>query len=191
MQRDLFRRSGLLAVRKEKKCNRRLILAGVVAATAAASSIFVMAAPAVAAPTGSTVANVSVGSAVTLSGLTPTFTLTGLPGDTADFSPVVFNVQTNNLAGYVVTVQSAAALMVPPDPGTNSDTIPIADLTVRETGGGAFTSLSDTTPVAVHAQPTRSALDGDSLSNDYQITVPDVNTDTYTATLDYVVTTAT
>jgi hypothetical protein len=137
---------------------------------------------------GTTDANVGVTSAIALTALTPSFTLTGLPGATVTgVGAVTFNVATNNLAGYAVTVVSETPTMV--GTGTNPDSIPIADLTVQETGGAGYAALSDTTPVTVHSQSARSAEGGDSLSNDYQLVVPFVNEDTYTATLDYLATT--
>ena len=141
---------------------------------------------------GSTLANVEVGSAITLSNLTPSFTLSGNPGQTITANgAVTMNVETNNSTGYNVTVQAAAADLV--GTGTNPDVIPIADLSVRETAAGnagAFTSLSNTTPVTVHSQDTRSVpVDGDNLSNDYRIAIPNVRSDTYSVTLDYLATT--
>lgn len=141
----------------------------------------------------STVGNVAVEGGITLTGLTPSFTLTGTPGETVTGDGAVeFNVETNNVAGYAVTVQSAAATMLPANTVTNTDSIAIGDLTVRESGAGAFTPMTASgagAPVVVHTQATRSANGGDDLSNDYQINVPTVNVDTYSATLDYVATT--
>jgi hypothetical protein len=138
---------------------------------------------------GTTTANVVVNSAIALTGLTPSFTLTGLPGSTITTSPsVTFNVQTNNLGGYAVTVESATPTLTPAI-GTNPDSIPIADLSVRESGTTSFTPLSNVASVTVHSQATRSAQGGDSLSDDYRVSVPFVNQDSYSATLDYVATT--
>jgi hypothetical protein len=137
---------------------------------------------------GDTVANVGVGSAITLTALTPNFTLTGIPGETVPgVGAVTFNVATNNTAGYAVTVQSAAATMV--GTGGNTESIPIGALSVRETGTTPYTPLSSTAPVSVHRQLTHSVAAGDSLSNDYQVVIPFVNSDTYHATLNYVATT--
>jgi hypothetical protein len=137
---------------------------------------------------GTTTADVVVGSAIALTGLTPSFTLTGLPGSTVSTSPSVsFNVQTNNFGGYAVTVQSEAPTLTPAI-GTNPDSIPIEDLSVRESGTDTFTPLSDLTTVTVHTQATRSAQDGDSLANDYQVAVPFVNQDSYHAVLNYIAT---
>jgi hypothetical protein len=137
---------------------------------------------------GSTTANVAVQSGIALTGLTSSFTLTGAPGTTAtDAGAVGFNVETNDVAGYAVTVQSAASTLAPQAVG-NTDTIPISALTVRQSGGGSYQPLSNVAPVLVHSQSGRSANGGDNLSNDYQITVPVVNADTYTATLNYVAT---
>lgn len=137
----------------------------------------------------STVANVQVSGAIALTGLTPSFTLVGLPGATAaSVGAVNFTVTTNNLAGYAVTVQAAAPTLAATNPG-NTDSIPIGALGVRETGQSLYTALSDTSPVTVRNQPTRSAEAGDVISNDYSVTVPFVNEDTYTVTLDYIATT--
>jgi hypothetical protein len=139
--------------------------------------------------TGSTTANVGVNSSITLSGLTPSFTLTGIPGDTVTADEAVgFTVETNNLAGYNVTVRSATATLVHTALG-NADSIPIGALQVRETNlatPGAFTPVLSTGTVTVHSQSTRSAEGGDELSNDYKVTIPFVNQDTYSATLNYV-----
>ncbi|GLZ42382.1 hypothetical protein Acsp05_60060 [Actinokineospora sp. NBRC 105648] len=148
---------------------------------------------AVAAPgdtdTGSTDANVEVTTSIALTGLTPSFTLSGIPGATVTgLGAVALNVETNNLAGYSVTVQSQTATMVAGAPG-NTDSIPIGALSVRETGTTPYTALSSATTATVHSQSTRSAEGGDALSDDYQVDIPFVNEDTYTATLDYVATT--
>jgi hypothetical protein len=139
--------------------------------------------------TGSTVVTVGVGSAITLTGLTPAFSLDGTPGQTiTKATAVTMTVTTNNAQGYSVTVQSAAATLTP-TVTTTTDTIPIDDLQVRETGTTPFTPLSATAPVQVHTQDGPSAEAGDTINNDYQITIPFVAPDTYTATLNYVATT--
>lgn len=138
---------------------------------------------------GSTTANVEVETAIALTGLTASFTLTGVPGATVTgLSAVTFTVETNNLAGYVVTVQSTTATLAP-GVVTNLDSIPIGALSVRETGETIFSPLSSTSTVPVHSQAVRSAEGGDALSNDYQVVIPFVNEDTYTATIDYIATT--
>jgi hypothetical protein len=137
---------------------------------------------------GSTTANVAVNGTITLSALTSSFTLTGNPNATVSQNgAVTMNVLTNNLTGYNVTVQAAGATLT----GSvgNTDTIPIADLKVRETGGATFLSLSNLVSTIVHTQLTRSGVSGDSLSNDYQIVIPFVNADTYTVILNYVAST--
>ncbi|WP_338181486.1 hypothetical protein [Jatrophihabitans sp.] len=174
--------------------------------TMAAGCVALMGGTASAAPEssgGSTTANVGVETAISLSGLTPAFTLTGIPGATVttgdvpgdQTGPVTFVVTTNNFAGYAVTVGSEDATLTPPTPGTgagqNPDTIPIGNLKVRETGATAFTPVSNLAPdtVTVHSQTVRSAEAGDDLSTDYQVAIPFVNQDTYSATLDYIATT--
>jgi len=137
---------------------------------------------------GVTTANVTVGSAIALSGLTSSFTLTGNPGDTPT-AVVTMTVTTNNGAGYSVTVEPEAETLNPPTGDGNSATIPFGDVKVRETGTSTYTALTPGTPLEVHHQTTPSAADGDSLSDDYTITVPFVPNDTYTGKIDYVATT--
>ena len=140
--------------------------------------------------TGTTDARVAVSAAIVLSDLTPEFTLSGIPGDTPQkIGAVTMRVQTNNATGYNVTVQAAAPDLV--GTGTNTDTIPVIDLSVRQTNTTTYTALSDTAPVQVHNQATRSAdAPGDLLSNDYEFNtpIPHVNSDIYSVTLDYVAT---
>jgi hypothetical protein len=138
---------------------------------------------------GITVANVAVPLGITLTGLTQSFTLAGSPGTTVtEIGSVTFNVETNNPAGYVVTVISESPVLAP-QTQDNPDSIPVDVVTVRETGGATFSPLSDAAPVVVHTQSARSADGGDDLSNDYRLRVPVVNEDTYSATLDYIATT--
>ena len=149
--------------------------------------------PAVAAPgledTGDTIANVVVQSAIALTALTPSFTLTGIPGATVEgINAVTMVVETNNLAGYEVSVESTTPELAPIALG-NTDAIPIELLSVRESGTADYTPLSDTVPVIVHTQDGRSAEGGDAVSNDYSVDIPFVNEDTYTTTLTYVATT--
>ncbi len=134
------------------------------------------------------VANVGVSSSITLSGLTGEFTLNGLPGDTvAEEDAVTFNVNTNNVGGYNVTVQSQSAALVATLPA-NPDSIPIEELGVRNAGAAAYTPVSSTAPFIINTKATRSAEGGDAYSHDYSVDIPFVSDDTYTATLDYVAT---
>lgn len=174
---------------------KRTLLRGVVVASACAMLSAGIAGSANAAPgdtsDDTTVARVVVTSAILLQDLTPSFTLTGLPGATVTGAEAVsFTVITNNFTGYAVTVQSQSATLDPVKPG-NTDSIPIGNLRVRETAAvpGAWTSLSSTSPVTVHSQGTRSAPLGDTFANDYQVSIPFVAEDTYVATLDYIATT--
>src|SRR4051812_7719606 len=80
--------------------------------------------------TGTTIANVAVGLAITLTDLTPTFTLSGLPGVTVtDGGAVTMRVATNNFAGYTVTVQPDSVNLDPTING-NDDVIPMSLLQV-------------------------------------------------------------
>ena len=58
---------------------------------------------------------------------------------------------------------------------------------VRESGTTPFRPLSSNAPLVVHQQNVRSAPGGDAVSNDYQVRIPYVPSDTYSATLDYIV----
>lgn len=171
---------------------RRACVAGVAALATALTALSVL--PASAAPgetaTDTSVANVIVGSVITLTGLTSSFNLSGIPGATVSLaSAVTMNVETNNIAGYAVTVQAESDTLDPADTVANPDTIPIGALSVRETGTTSYTPVSDAVPVTVHSQGTRSADGGDTVNNDYQVVIPFVNADTYSVTLDYVATT--
>ena len=173
----------------------RGLLSGLVVGAAMVVLVGASAGTASAAPgdtaTDTTTANVEVVDAISLNGLTPAFTLVGLPGATVTGpGEVTMNVQTNNLAGYAVTVQAATAALLPQTTG-NPDSIPVNRLRVRETadGTGAFTALSNGSAVTVHTQATRSAEGGDDISNDFQVDIPFVNTDTYSTTLNYIATT--
>ncbi|WP_243407979.1 hypothetical protein [Frankia canadensis] len=139
--------------------------------------------------TQSTTANVVVGSSITLTNLAPSFSLTGNPGETVTTTvPVTMTVSTNNNEGYAVTVAPRTATLNPATPG-NTGTIPIGNLRVRQAGTTPFSPLTFGTPVQVHTQATPSAELGDTITNDYQITIPFVIPDTYSAVLDYVATT--
>ena len=170
----------------------RRVLQGVIVAAAVSAIAVAMAGTAAAqtTPSQGVDGNVQVESAIALTGLTPSFQLTGLPGATVVGAGVVdFNVLTNNFGGYAVTVQAGADVLAGDTP-TNPDTIPISALSVRETGTTTFTPLSATVPVTVHSQVTRSAVTGagDALENDYQVVIPIVNEDNYDVTINYVAT---
>ncbi len=172
----------------------RLVLRGLIGASAIAALAVGMAGTASAATdTDSTDAHVEVTSSIVLSALTPDFTLSGIPGSIPELlRAVTYNVETNNLAGYAVTVQSRTAQMA--GTGGNTETIAIGALSVKESAGAANATNAAYKAVTtgaqqVHTQATKSAVGGDVLSNDYKVVIPFVNSDTYTATLDYVATT--
>ena len=155
-----------------------LVLAGVVLGVSAGAAS--------AAPDGDTQANAVVTSGITLTALTPSFSLTGTPGATVQSGAVTYNVETNNAAGYTVTVVSASSTLFPAV--ANGDTIPIGDLTVRETGTTPYAAMSDTGAVTVHSQDDRSGNTGDNLSTEYQMRIPTVAPATYSAELTYLAT---
>ncbi|GAA5769112.1 hypothetical protein [Streptosporangium roseum] len=135
-----------------------------------------------------TEARVVVTGAITLTDLTPSFTLTGRPRQTVDTAdPVSFTVTTNNFAGYTVTVFPATGELL----GTagNPETIPVSSLLVEQIPGGPFVPLALGDPVEVFRKTAPSAADGDDFSHNYRITIPFVRPDTYTGTINYVATT--
>jgi hypothetical protein len=181
--------AGTEAAPTSTQLTRRPLRKALMGAALTAAAVGTMAASASAdSASSSTQAHVAVSSGIALTGLTSGFTVDGAPG-TTDSAPaaVSFNVETNNVLGYAVTVQSTGATML--GTGVNADTIPISALTVRQTGAGAYQPLSNTAAKTVASKSTRSANGGDNLSSDFQIRVPVVNADTYTATLNYVAST--
>ncbi|MFJ6197286.1 beta strand repeat-containing protein [Micromonospora sp. NPDC092111] len=123
---------------------------------------------------------------ITLSSLTSGFTLTGPVQTTASLpEAVTMTVTTNSPTGYLVSVQALASELTPALSG-NPDTIPIGNLLVRETGTDTFQPLSDEFGVTVHRQSGPSAAGGDAISNDYEVLIPNVVADEYSATLEYV-----
>jgi hypothetical protein len=139
--------------------------------------------------TGTTVANVEVGLAITLTQLTPSFTLSGNPGDTvptpSDGDVVTMRVTTNNFAGYTVTVQPTSEDLIP-SIGNNDDRIPMNLLEVSgPIQAGAYVPLNFGAPVQVARKGAPSAAGGDVIDNGYRITIPAVRPDTYSGTLLY------
>ena len=135
-------------------------------------------------------ASVTVNPSLSISGVTSSFNIAGPAGSTAAQNGAVrMTVTTNDPLGYTVTVQAAGASMTGARSG-NSDTIPVSALGVRESGGlPAFAPVSNLAPIVTHTQATPSASGGDTVSNDYQIVIPPtVSPDTYSVTLNYVVT---
>lgn len=176
------------AAPRTRTARKSIALLGIGGLAASAALLAGGAAANAATDTGSTEGNVEVSTAIALTGLTTEFTLTGLPGaEVTQAEAVAFTVETNNLAGYNVTVQSATSTLVAETAG-NADSIPIGALSVSE-AGTTFTGISAATPFVVHSQTTRSEEGGDDLTNDYRIDIPFVNTDTYSATLNYIATT--
>lgn len=137
---------------------------------------------------GSTNAHVTVGAVISLTGLTSSFDLAGVPGATVSNQlPVNYKVETNNFAGYAVTIEPESAALTGAISG-NSDVIDSAALTVQ-TGTDTYSPLTLGTPVTVATKTARSAAGGDSLGSAFRMTVPFVNADVYSGTFNYVATT--
>ena len=123
---------------------------------------------------------------ITLTNLTPNFTLTGLPNTTAEMNnAVTMTVTTNCVTGYTVTAQATGPTLTP-NLSNNPNSIPVGALKAREHGTSAFTSLSASSAVVLHSQHTASAAAGDAISNDYELAVPVVESGTYSVTINYI-----
>ena len=127
---------------------------------------------------------------LTLTGLTPSFTLSGLPNTTVTAQGVTsMTVTTNSAGGYVVTVRATSDTLVPATPG-NSDNIPIGLLSVRDSGTTLFNAVPGPTgpPFVVQNQGGPTGPNGFAVSNDFRVAIPFVVADTYSTTLEYIVT---
>jgi len=144
-------------------------------------------------PTGNSVSSCQTSTPVaprtiSLTGLTEDFILTGLPNTTVSSNGIVrMTVTTNSTTGYTVSVRSTVDRLSSSTPG-NSETIPIDRLSVRESDGSPTWLPLSLTGQTVHEQQQPSSPGGDAVSNDYQIEIPFVPSDSYQATLEYVVT---
>jgi len=152
-------------------------------------------------PTETTTANLAVNSAIALTGLTTSFTLTGLPGETAEADDAVsMNVLSNDPTGYTVQTEATADNMTSTVRTTGSNlTIPAIGagptapgLEFRDGTGQTGTHVGTFTPVTLAYQTTDtatglSATGGDTVSTDWEYAnIPVTNTDTYAVTLNYI-----
>lgn len=141
--------------------------------------------PAVLADTATTSADAEVASTITLTG-DAAFAISGAPGDVATATSGL-TAESNSTTGYNVTVQSDVTALTPSDTVANTDTIPIASLEVEDSTS-TLTALSDTEPVTVHSQDSKSAEGGDALTANYSLAMPFVNADTYSGGLTFTAT---
>jgi hypothetical protein len=126
---------------------------------------------------------------ISLTGVPSSFTISGNPTSTVtQASAETYRVTTNDPLGYTVTVQAQSATLLGATAG-NTDAIPLGNVSVRGHGGGGFTPVSSTGAVVVHSATSASAPSGDSLSDDFQVAVPFVNSDAYSVGLVYLVST--
>jgi hypothetical protein len=174
---------------------RGRLAARALATTASAAALLSVAAVSASAAPGdvsvadNVVANVNVSSTITLNLDQQGFDLNGLPSTrVSQTGAVTGRVTTNNATGYSVGVVAEAAALTAATNG-NLDTIPIENLAVVDSDG-AYAPLSndEAAPVITTTKATRSALAGDTFSDDYRVDIPDVNSDTYSVTLDYTAT---
>ena len=127
---------------------------------------------------------------LTLTGLTPSFTLSGLPNTTVTgLGATSMTVTTNSAGGYVVTVQATTGTLAPAILG-NSDSIPISALSVGDSGTTLFTEVPGPAglPFVVQNQGSPTGPNGFAVSNDFKVAIPFVAPDTYSTTLEYIVT---
>ena len=138
--------------------------------------------------------SVAVASSIAFT-IAPDFALTDGPTAITTGSDVTgsvdWTVTTNSETGYSVTFAPVGVNMV----GTSGNTDVIALSTVTwddaQNGiAGATLPAAITASNAIWTQDTRSSVGGDNHTNDFALTVPFVNSDTYSATLDYLASTA-
>jgi hypothetical protein len=136
---------------------------------------------------GSVEAEIVIASGLLLVGLPSGVSLTGQPGDLASETvPFTYQVFSNDMAGYTVTVQAAEDKMY----AGSSDFITVDRLEVQDgavTPSHSWTAMSSLSAVSVYSRASRSETDGDNLSTNFQMSLPVVAAGTYTMTLDYVV----
>jgi hypothetical protein len=170
---------------------KRRLVRGLLAGAAATALVGAGSLPAFAAPgdfSSDTVgAHIGITSAITLSGLTADFTINAsIVGTTLAADAVAYTVNTNNVGGYNVTVNSESPTLTAAQAG-NTDTIPIASLGVRLAGAAAFTPMAEA-KYEITNKATRSAAGGDDYTNDFSITPGFVADGTYSTVLDYIAT---
>ncbi len=176
-----------IIIAKHQRRGGRILAAGVVGTFVVATFVGGMGATAFAAPGGTVPVNVDVDTAITLTfqpvGETLNLAAT-IPGVVVG-GAVAYTVATNSNTGYNVTVAANATNLV--GTGANTEFIPFADLLVTpDVSTGAVVPLALTVaPQVIYRQATRSADAGDPLGNAYSITIPLVNSDTYSGTLIY------
>ncbi|MEJ8662181.1 hypothetical protein [Streptomyces sp. MS1.AVA.4] len=129
-------------------------------------------------------ANVAVSSAISLTGLTESFTLSGPPNTTVTQNGAVsYTVTSNNAGGFTVSVRANDDHLAPQALG-NPDTIPVGNLELRPNGQVLWRPLTTTDQVLRNVDgPT--APGGDNYSTDYRVHIPNVRSDTYSVTLTY------
>jgi len=192
---------------------RRRILTGAVAVAGSAglaAAVLLPAGPALAAyqakadtnPQVSTNTQISIviGSAISLSAVTPSFSFNGTgtaplgPGDTPApvIGAVTMNVYTDNTTGYNVTAEALSDLAAP---SPDTETIPAIDLSVEDTD--TANTLSDNsayqplgaagTETPVYSQTGQSADGGDLLTENWEFNqpIPLVMSGTYSTTIDF------
>jgi hypothetical protein len=186
---------------------RRRIFTGAVAVVGSAglaAAVLLPSGPALAAYQAkagtNTQISIVVGSDISLSGVTPSFSFNGTgnsplaPGDTPTpvTGAVTMNVYTDDANGYNVTAEALSDLTAPfPD----IDTIPALDLSVEDndtantlSDHGAYQPLGAAgTETPVYSQSVRSALLGDLLTENWEFNqpIPDVTSGTYSTTIDF------
>ncbi len=124
---------------------------------------------------------------ISLSNLTPSFTLSGLPSTTVTQEEAVsMTVTTNSVSGYTVSLRATGNALT----GTagNADTIPISRLLVRNSSTDAYQPVPTAEPLTIYRKNSASGGGGDAVSNDYQVEIPDVASDTYSTTIEYIAT---
>ncbi|MFE3640301.1 hypothetical protein ACFXOM_04670 [Streptomyces sp. NPDC059169] len=131
-----------------------------------------------------TQANVAVASAISLTGLTPSFTLSGLPNTTATQNAAVsYTVTSNNAAGYTISVRANDSALQPQG-ADNPDVIPVGNLELRPNPQILWRPVT-TSDQVIRNVDSPSAGGGDTYATDYRVHIPNVRSDTYSVNLTY------
>ncbi len=132
----------------------------------------------------STTATVNVGYVETLTGLQP-IALTGIPGSTVTGAAEVYNVTSNDAAGYVVSVGMAGPNLV----GPGSAVLPNGVFSVSSASHPSYNTLGNALAGgndAVASKSTASGTGGDSYTDSYEAIIPTTAVPgAYTGTLQY------
>jgi len=165
-----------------------LIMLGAAVALGLPASVFAVDSTVSAATT-----SVTVGASITLSGVPAALAFgSGVPGDVKTLSFFTATVTTNNLTGYSVKVTTTAMTGAAP---SNTNTIAASALNYAVSNASAVTMVAvggpgdGTVGTVLVTKPLASVAGGDTFRVTPSLTIPFVNSDTYSGTATFVAST--